>query len=66
MEGSSKRIEVDATCSATPITVTVGSTHEAASSFCTADGLHKTSVNNVCYLFCLHSPLEVHRRVDIF
>ena len=58
-------IKVEVMCSATPITVTVGSTHDSASSFCTADGVHKTSAKNVCYLFCLHSSLEVHGRTDM-
>ena len=53
-------------CSATPITVIVGSTHDSASSFCTAAGVHKTSANNVCYLFCLYSSLEVHGRTDMW
>ena len=41
----------------------LNSTHDSASSFCTADGVQKTNAKNVCYPCCLHFILSWHHEL---
>ena len=47
MEGSIAKIKTKTVCSATPITVIAGSTHDAISSFCTPVGLTNRNAKHV-------------------
>jgi hypothetical protein len=41
----------------------LNSSHDSASSFCRADGVHKSNVKSVCYPCCLHFILSWHHEL---